>query len=127
MSDDDDVLIDTDVFIDHLRGAHRLKPPAGRVAYSSVTRCELFAGRRIDEDVIRTLLEPFHEIPVDREVAEPAGRIRRDHDVRTPDALIAATAILNGLTVWTNNVGDFRAVAGLKVRSPRAQSPRAGT
>jgi hypothetical protein len=116
---DDDVLVDTDVFVDHLRGAHRLKPPAGRVAYSSVTRCELFAGRRVDEDVVRTLLDPFHEIPVDREVAEHAGRIRRDHDVRTPDALIAATALLHDATLWTNNVRDFERVPGLKIGKPR--------
>ena len=32
-------LFDTDVFVDHLRGAHRLAVPYGRTAYSVVTRC----------------------------------------------------------------------------------------
>mgnify|MGYP000016340484 CR=1 FL=1 len=39
-----DVLVDTDVFIDHLRGAVELKPGRNRLHYSVVTRAELFAG-----------------------------------------------------------------------------------
>jgi prevent-host-death family protein len=42
---------------------------------------------------VSTLLAPFREIPVDRTVAERAGRIRRESGIRLPDALIAATAI----------------------------------
>jgi len=114
-----DVLIDTDVFVDHLRGAHRLATPQGRVCYSAITRCELFAGRFVDEDVVRTLLAPFAEIAVDRAVAERAGRIRRAAGIRTPDALIAAAAIENGLELWTRNLRDFARVGGLRVRAPR--------
>jgi predicted nucleic acid-binding protein len=113
------VLIDTDVFVDHLRGAHRLNPPSGRVCYSAITRCELFAGRFVDEDVVRTLLAPFAEIDVDRTVAERAGRIRRATGIRTPDALIAAAAIENGLELWTRNLRDFARVEELRVRAPR--------
>ena len=118
-SEDDGELVDTDVFIDHLRGAHRLRVPIGRVAYSVVTRCELFAGKHVNEDVVHTLLGPFDEIDVDRDVAERAGRIRRETGVRTPDALIAASALAQGLTLVTNNVGDFERVPGLSVRHPR--------
>ena len=39
-----DVLIDTDIFIDHLRGAAPLRPGRNRVHYSVITRAELFAG-----------------------------------------------------------------------------------
>ena len=113
-----DVLIDTDVFIDHLRGARRLPPPPGRGCYSSVTRCELFAGRYVDEDVVRRLLAPFAELPVERFVAERAGRIRRDTGVRVPDALIAATALEHGLELWTRNARDFARVPGLTARPP---------
>lgn len=109
------VLIDTDVFIDHLRGARRLVPPAARGCYSSITRCELFAGRQIDEGVVRTLLGPFSELGVDREIAERAGRIRRETGVRLADAVIAATALEFGLSVRTRNVAGFGRVPGLEV------------
>ena len=36
-----DVLVDTDVFIDHLRGAHALRPGSHRLHYSVITRAEL--------------------------------------------------------------------------------------
>ena len=114
-----DVLVDTDVFVDHLRGAHRLQPGTGRTAYSVVTRCELFAGRHVEEDVVHALLGPFDEIVVDRDLAERAGRIRRETGVRAPDALIAASALAGGLTLVTNNVRDFERVPGLKIRKPR--------
>ena len=39
-----DVLVDTDVFIDHLRGAVELKLGKHRLHYSVITRAELFAG-----------------------------------------------------------------------------------
>ena len=87
-----DVLVDTDLFIDHLRGARALAPGSHRVHYSVVTRAELFAGNSAPH-LVSTLLAPFREIPVDRTVAERAGRIRRENDIRLPDALIAATAI----------------------------------
>ena len=39
-----DILVDTDVFIDHLRGARQLTPGRHRLHYSVITRAELFAG-----------------------------------------------------------------------------------
>lgn len=112
------LLVDTDVFVDHLRGSRRLEVGSDRYAYSVVTRCELFAGRGSDENAVRQLLEPFQEIGVDRAIAERAGRIRRQADIRTPDALIAAAALTNRLTLLTRNVRDFEGVSGLKIRSP---------
>ena len=111
-----DLLLDTDIFIDHLRGARKLAPGGSRVSYSVVTRCELFAGAGADEDGIRLLLGPFHEVPVDRPVAELAGRLRRGREMRTPDALIAATALRSGLTLVTRNARHFRDVPRLRVR-----------
>jgi predicted nucleic acid-binding protein len=111
-------LIDTDVFVDHLRGARKLRPEPHRVAYSVITRCELYAGKHVDEDVVSLLLSAFEEIGVDRRVAESAGRVRRATGIRTPDALIAATALEHGCTLVTRNERDFRAVKGLRVRVP---------
>ncbi len=111
-------LLDSDVFVDHLRGHRRLAAQPG-TAYSVVTRWELFAGSRGDDGRLRTLLEPLRELPVDREVAELAGRMRRETKVATPDALIAATAIVHRLTLVTRNRRDFERVSRLRVRSPR--------
>jgi toxin FitB len=114
-----DVLVDTDLLADHLRGARRFEPRAGSaVSYSVITRAELFAGRASQEQVVATLLGPFRELPVDRPVAELGGRLRREHGVRIADALIAATALVHRLELWTRNVRDFEAVPRLRLRTP---------
>ena len=110
-----DLLVDTDVLIDHLRGARAFAPADVDVSYSVVTRAELFAGRSSEAAALQTLLGPFREIPVDRAIAELGGRLRRDHGVRIADALIAATALANELGLLTRNVRDFAAVPGLRL------------
>jgi predicted nucleic acid-binding protein len=114
-----DALLDTDVLVDHLRGARRLEV-AGDPAYSVITRTELFAGRASQENAVARLLAPFRELPVEREIAERAGRLRREHGVRIADALIAATALLHGLVLVTRNVRDFEPVPSLRVHVPGA-------
>jgi predicted nucleic acid-binding protein len=114
-----DLLVDSDVFIDHLRGAHRLAVEGDRVSYSVITRCELFAGSSVDEPGLRTLLAPFTELSVDRSIAERAGRIRRDTATRIADALIAATAIEHDLALVTRNIRHFSQVSGLVLQAPR--------
>lgn len=110
-----DILVDTDVFIDHLRGARQLTPGPHRLHYSVITRAELFAGNTAS-NLVSTLLAPFREIPVDRTVAERAGRIRRESGIRLPDALIAATAIEHRLGLATQNRSDFEPVRSLRLR-----------
>jgi predicted nucleic acid-binding protein len=111
-----DVLVDTDVFIDHLRGARRITASNDVVHYSVVTRAELFAGRGSEEELVRLLLAPFREIPVDGPVAESGGRLRRTHGIGIADALIAATALQSGCALVTRNVRHFNDVPGLRLR-----------
>ena len=111
------LLIDTDVFIDHLRGARKLTAGEHRLHYSVITRCELLSGTA-GSALVQRLLEPFRELSVDRDVAECAGRIRRDTGIATPDALIAATAIEHDLVLVTRNGKHFEPVKRLRVRAP---------
>lgn len=113
-----DLQVDTDVFVDHLRGARRLEPGRERILYSVVTRCELFAGREVEEETVQHLLAPFEEIAVERGVAERAGRLRRAGGLRTPHALIAATALERELVLVTRSTRYFQSLRGLRVRNP---------
>ena len=113
-----DLLIDTDALVDHLRGAAVLRPGTHRVHYSVITRAELYAGTSATA-LVDKVLAPFREVPVDRAVAERAGRVRRESGARLPDALIAATAIEHGLGLVTRNKRDFQSVRGLRLRTLR--------
>lgn len=93
-----DVLVDTDVLVDHLRTGSGVGRAGDRLAYSTIARAELFAGGNVEEDGVRLLLEPMRELSVERVVAERAGRMRRDAAIPLPDALIAATALEHRLT-----------------------------
>jgi predicted nucleic acid-binding protein len=109
------MLIDSDIIIDHIRGARSL--PKLRLAFSVITRCELFAGRD-DPEMLRRLLTPLRELPLDTTIAERGGALKRDHQVATPDALIAATALEHGIPLMTRNVRHFGRVPGLDLRVP---------
>lgn len=115
-------LLDTDVLIDHLRGHRQLDliDPAWKI--SVVTRCELFAGHNTDEPRLRRTLNQIDELPVDRVIAESAGRIRRTTQLGIPDALIAATALEHQLPLTTRNLRHFERVADLIVQSPPDRS-----
>jgi len=111
-----DLLVDTDVFVDHLRGAAALVPGRHRLHYSVVTRAELFAGNTAP-NLSSQLLAPFRELEVDRAIAERAGRVAREFGVRLPDALIAATALEHGLGLVTRNRKHFDSIRGLRLRT----------
>ncbi|HXW35486.1 MAG TPA: type II toxin-antitoxin system VapC family toxin [Acidimicrobiales bacterium] len=114
-----DLLVDTDVCVNHLIGARRL-PRSGRLAYSVITRAELLADPAADDPTIIRFLAAMDELPVDRRVADRAGRLRREtRSLKMPDALIAATALVHSLTLATNNVRDFRRIKELRVRPGR--------
>jgi predicted nucleic acid-binding protein len=97
-------LIDTDVLIDHLRGQGRalefLKKLAaeGSVSlYSVIGKAEIYSGiRPEEEETVALLFSSMGEVSVDGEVAELAGRYRRQfyasHGLLLPDALVAASA-----------------------------------
>ena len=111
--------MDSDVVIDHIRGAHPL--PDFPLAFSVITRCELFAGRD-GEEYLRELLAPMREIPMNASSAERGGVLKRTVQLQTPDALIAATALEHEFALMTRNRRDFNRVPGLTLRNPREPS-----
>jgi predicted nucleic acid-binding protein len=44
--------------------------------------------------------------------------LRRNKKIKTPDAIIAATALAHNLTLITNNEKDFAGIQGLKFLNP---------
>lgn len=118
-------LVDTSILIDHLRGveaAARLLEDTrscGRLHASEVTRLEVLAGMRIDEqETTHLLLSTLVWHPVDSDVAEQAGALGRKwlpshRGIDSADLAIAATAVLNEAELLTRNVRHFPMFPGL--------------
>jgi len=98
-----DLLVDTDVLIDVLRGHDAavawLAQAVAGVSLSAITVAELYAGIKGGREMalLQDLLGLFPILPVSAEVARLGGQYRRQyrpsHGVGLADALIAATAV----------------------------------
>jgi predicted nucleic acid-binding protein len=92
----------------------------GTGAISVITRAEVLAWPSHTAQSIELAsagMLGFEQINVDPAIADEAARIRRECNLKLPDALIAATAKLRGLAVVTANMRDFERVSQLKVIS----------
>ncbi|MFN2582239.1 MAG: PIN domain-containing protein [Candidatus Dormibacteria bacterium] len=110
-----ELLVDTNRCVAHITGKRRLPERRGRLAYSVITRTELLAGDAAQEPNVRRLLAGMDEIGVDRRIADQAGLLRRELRIRTPDALIASTALVRGIALSTDNRDDFKRIPGLRI------------
>lgn len=54
----------------------------------------------------------------DEDIVNQTIAIRKQHKVKTPDANIAATAIVWGFTLITRNIRDFKNIQGLQLVNP---------
>ncbi|HMM43500.1 MAG TPA: type II toxin-antitoxin system VapC family toxin [Thermomicrobiales bacterium] len=100
------VVLDTNVVL-YLLGNSLAKPlPGGPYSVSVITEMELLSYPSltdIEEQRIRDLLASVAIIELSLEIREAAIRIRREHRLKLPDAIIAGTAIATNLELLTND------------------------
>jgi len=121
-------LLDTSVVIDLERISVDSLP--GEVAISAITMAELAAGphatqdpeeRSRRQDRLQRTEAAFDPLPFNTEAARAYGRVfaaiaaagRKPRGARALDLLIAATALAEGLPLYTRNPDDFRALEGI--------------
>ena len=123
-------LIDSDVLIDAARGHLEARAflndqnRAFRVQISTISAMELIVGCRnkIELSQTKRFLEPVRILPVDPNISDKAYDLIQEftlsHGLMIPDALIAATALENGLTLMTKNTRHFQMIPKLEVVRP---------
>lgn len=110
------VLVDSDILIEISRNKSadivarwmELSNSEDAVLYSPISVAELWAGARPKEhEALRNLFQALTCAPIDEEAGRQAGlylaQYRRSHSVELADAVIAASAVLNGAELWTRN------------------------
>ena len=116
-------LLDSVIVIDHFNGVDAatqfLSRHRSECVISVITRAEVLAGfADADAPLARELLDRFKTLPVTAKAADAAARLRRAHRWKLPDAIQAALALQEGLTLVTRNTRDFRPDAPVPLKIP---------
>ena len=120
------ILIDTTIFIDHLRKQNKTKSILYHLTGTSVlytatmVEFELFAGATNQQKYqdVQQVLKACSVLPLTSPIAQRAGNIyqdlkRQNQIIEIRDILIAATALEEGLPVMTMNDKHFRRIQGI--------------
>jgi len=67
------------------------------------------------------LFETMNNLPFDEEVARCAVEIRRNYGVPLPNAIVAATAMVNDVALWTHDTQSFKGIRRLQLIDPLAR------
>lgn len=124
------ILCDTNIFIeiyrDNLNIIKAVKSIGQHnIAISDVTCAELLYGARNKKELqtIRKDLNKLTVLPIDAEVSTKAVELVEkyalSHKLSLPDALIAATAIIHKIKLYTLNLKDFRFLDEVKLFGPK--------
>ncbi len=92
---------------------------------SFITEIELQAWNPTNPDdlaVYQLFIANSTVVGITHEIIHETIRIRKSYKLKIPDAIIAATAIVNGLTLLADNNKDFLRVKGLKYVNPMSLS-----
>lgn len=117
-------LIDTNVVLDFM--GNKL-PEKGKIQiariideeinFSVINNIELLGFSKVEQDLIEFVTcSNIH--PIDDAIVDKTIEIRRLFKIKLPDAIIAATAMINDMVLVSRNTKDFKTVKGLKAIDP---------
>ena len=87
---------------------------------SVITQIELLCWKTkaTTEQSIENFIEDSVILDIGPTIIAQCVKLRKGKKIKTPDAIIAATALANNYTLITNNERDFTNIKGLKIINP---------
>lgn len=88
---------------------------------SAITEIEMLCWKTATEkdiDVLHNFINDALVIELERPIKLKTADIRKQHKIKLPDAIIAATAIIYDLTLITRNTKDFNKISGMVTVNP---------
>jgi len=119
----ENILADTTVLIDHLRGVEQAKTflKQNTPHISHVIVAELIEGTKNKNHLrqVNQAVSDLSHIPISESISSKAISLMEkyflSHKLELPDALIAATAMVENLTLVTGNIKHFSFIKNLKL------------
>ena len=120
-------LIDTNVISDYLSNSFNLIATSfldevvdSFPNLSVITQIELLCWKTSSqiERNIKSFITDSNILNINEDIIANCIKLRKGKKVKTPDAIIAATAITYSYTLITNNVKDFENIKDLKIINP---------
>jgi predicted nucleic acid-binding protein len=81
---------------------------------SVIDKIELLSLSNVSREIVH-FSNVVITIPLMENVVSKTIDLRKNHKIKVPDAIIAATALLFDLTLVTHNISDFKGIKGLKL------------
>lgn len=89
---------------------------SNQIVTSELTIAECFGNENTKEEYRELIFDKKILVKkVDREVLEKSAEIKNNYNLKLPDAIHAATAILNGCDVIYTNDKDFKKVENINI------------
>ena len=87
---------------------------------SVITQIELLCQKTdaITKQNVRNFISECKVYEIPESVIENCVTIRNSKKIKTPDAIIAVTALANNFTILSRNINDFKNINGLKHTNP---------
>ena len=93
--------------------------------FSIITKIEALGFQHITNSEIKAInnmLGSGELVYINDDIAEQTIILRQKHKIKTPDAIIAATALVHNAELWTANTYDFTNIQRLKLFNPLASN-----
>lgn len=88
---------------------------------SNISRLEVLGFHKIttqQQKYFNSIFSFIEILPISEEIIDKAIELRKTYNQSIGDSIISATAIINKLTLYTNNEDDFKKITNLKVLNP---------
>nr|VFJ72129.1 MAG: hypothetical protein BECKFW1821C_GA0114237_10329 [Candidatus Kentron sp. FW] len=112
------IVTDTNVVIYLQKGLLADDLPSGEYLISVITEMELFSFPGLNDEQRtwpRRFIDDMEIVGIDERIKQRAIALRREHHLKLPDAIVAATAIGRNAILYSNDQ-DFSRLPDLKWR-----------
>ena len=88
---------------------------------SEISRVEVLGYHKLtkeEESYLKDIFEIIPSIFPSQQIFDTAIDVRRTYNLKLGDSIIAATAMVHGLTIYSRNLKDFERIPDLKYLNP---------